>query len=629
MIAQTMLSIPVDVTGLGDAASVSLIYSVNGNSPIVLSGVGLGVTTLGPFTINDVVNVLVQHGSDPACSVALGAITDGDNCPNLIVCGAQPLVENYCYGPLENRDWSYQSIGTGTLRLTFQQGTLESSTWDHLRIYDGPDNTGTLLFDHVGGTTHLGPPGSASDNTYTNFYGLQFYSISGSFYMELTSDGSVQCGSLGFDPWIWDVVCLDCAIPQGTVTVVDDCVNNEFSLDVDITNTGDATTATISYTIDGGAAQELTGLGTGVTTLGPFAFGEVVNVTLAHESNSLCNIPKGDFTETGTCPELITCGTAVDVVSCYANNNDLRWYFQGTGSFPLGIYFNQGTVFAGDLVQVYDGGDINAPLIYSGNGTATNVAGLFFYTNNPDHRLCVRILANGFTDCASSGTQNPVSFTVDCLDCTPPTGTFSIVQDCDNFQYSIAVNLTSLGSASSMQITNNGGASAVTANAPGTYNVGPFTSGTPVQVTVENALNSLCNIYSGTLVNPLCPTILCGASPLTETYCYGNGENRAWAWAAPSTGATLNLAFQIGTIESNTWDNLRIYDGPDASGAILFQHGTGTTNLGPAGSAVNSVAPYETVNVTSSGQNLYMVLTTDASVSCATTAATFDSWMRM
>lgn len=625
-------SVEVNVTSLGDASSVNIIYAVNGGGAQTVSGAGLGTTVLGPFTINDDVAVIVQHGFDPACSVALGSITDSDNCPTLIVCGAQPLVETFCYNANELRDWRYQSVGSGTLRLTFNRGTIESNTWDDLAIYDGTDNTGTLLFVHSNATTYnLGPVGSAVNNTLTNYYGVQVYSTTGSLYMEMSSDGSVQCGqpfpNETYDSWEWEVVCLDCAIPAGTVAIVDDCANHQFSLDVDITGTGDAASATVLYTVNGGAQQSVTGAGLGITTIGPFEFGDVVNVVIAHESNSLCNIPKGNFSETGTCPELITCGTPFEVSSCYVNNNDLRWYFQGTGSFPLGIFFNQGTVFTGDLIQVYDGGDITAPLLYSGNGTNQNVAGLFFYTTNPDHRLCVRLLANGFTDCASAGTQNPVEFSVDCLDCVPPTGTFSIVQDCANFQYSVAVNLTSLGSAASMAITNNGGAAVVTATAPGTYTVGPFTSGTPVQVVVENASNSLCNIYSGTLVNPLCPTILCGASPLTETYCYNNNENRAWAWAAPSPGATLNLAFQRGTIESNTWDRLVIHDGPDATAPILFQHGAATSNLGPVGSAVNSTAIYETVNVTSTQGNLYMTLVTDASVSCASSTATYDSWI--
>ena len=624
-------NVPVDVTSTGDGATVTIVYSVNGGTPVFLTGIGVGITDLGPFTVNDLVSVFVQHESDPTCNIELGVITDGGDCPNLITCGAQPLIETYCYVANDFHSWSYQSIGTGTLRLRFNRGTIESHTWEDLRIYDGIDNSGTPVFEHLQFLTYnLGPVGSAVNNTFPDYYGIEIYSVTGNLYMEMSSDGSVQCGdpfpNTSYDSWEWEVVCLDCAIPQGTVTVVDDCANDQFSLDVDVTSTGDGTTASVIYTVDGGAPTTQTGLPLGVTTVGPFNFGEIINVILAHESNDLCNISKGDFTDTGTCPELITCGTPFDVSYCFANNNDVRWYFQGTGTFPLGVLFTGGTVFAGDQIMVYDGPDINAPLIYAGNGNATDITGLFFYTTNPQHRLCVRVLANGFTDCATSATQDPVEFTVDCLDCVPPTATYSIVQDCLNFQYSIAVNITSLGSASSMEITNTGGASTVTANAPGTYTVGPFTSGSSNAVTVVNASNSLCNITSGNLVNPLCPTFLCGSAPLTETYCYINSDNHAWAWEAPSAGATLNLAFLIGTVESNTFDDLIIYDGPDANSPILFSHGAASSNLGPTGSAVLSAGfIYETVNVNSTGQNLYMTFTSDGSVGCSS-STNYDEW---
>ncbi|MBK9175918.1 MAG: hypothetical protein IPM46_06175 [Flavobacteriales bacterium] len=626
-------SIPVNVTSTGDGLTVTLVYTVNGGLPVQLTGIGLGETVLGPFTVNDVVSIFVQHESDPACTVSLGTFTDNGNCPTLIVCGDPAFDETYCYVANDSRSWGYQSVGSGTLRLTFIRGTIESNTWDHLTIYDGADATGTLVFDHTTFATYnLGPVGSAINNALTEYYGIQIYSTTGNIYMEMSSDGSVNCGepfpNAEFDSWEWEVVCLDCSVPQGTVAVVDDCANDQFSLDIDVTGTGDASTVSVEYTVNGGAIQSASGLGLGITTIGPFNLDDIVDVTLAHESNSLCNISLGNFTDTGTCPELITCGTPYDVSYCYANNNDVRWYFQGTGTFPLGVLFNQGAVFVGDVIQVYDGGDITAPLIYSGNGTAENVAGLFFFTTNPEHRLTVRLLANGFTDCATNANQVPVEFSVDCLDCVPPTATFSIVQDCANFQYFVAVNVTDLGSDPDPVITNTGGAAPTTITSVGTYQVGPFVSGTTVQLSIENDANGLCNIFSGTLVNPLCPTILCGGTPLVETYCYTNNENRAWAWEAPSAGATLQLQFNRGTIESNTWDDLYIYDGPDASAPLLFVHDNALTyNLGPTGSAVNSAgSPYYEVNVTSTSGNLYMVLTTDPSVSCTSSGPSYDPW---
>ena len=624
-------SIPVDISGVGDGAAVTIAYTVNGGAQQFVSGVTVGQVVLGPFTVNDIVFISIQHEFDATCNIDLGSFTDQGTCPNLIVCGAPAIVENYCYEPSDAHSWSYTNVGSGTLRLTFIRGTIESNTWDHLRIYDGTDASGTLVFDHTTFQTYnLGPEGSAINGTFYPYYGLQIYSTTGSIFMAMTSDGSVQCGgpfpATDFDSWEWDVVCLDCTIPTAVVTVVDDCANNLFSLSTDITSTGDGATATLDYTVNGGALQSVSGLGLGETVLGPFTFGDIVNLVLAHESNSLCNIPFGDFSETGTCPQLLDCTVPVDSSVCFGNNNDLRYYYQGTGTYPLAIFFNAGQINFGDQIFVYDGGDITAPLIYSGNN-AGDLTGLFFFTTNPEHRLCFRILSDGFTSCEDGGFTVPIDWTVNCLDCVPPTATFSIAQDCENFQYFVDVVVDSLGSDPEMEITNDAGVVPTTITAAGTYQVGPFVSGVPVQITVVNDANSLCNIYSGSLVNPLCPTILCGGTPLPQTYCYINGDDHAWAYEAPTVGGTIHMIFQRGTIETNIFDNLNIYDGTDATGPVLFTHGASSVNLGPVGSAINSPDfGYETIDVTTTTGNLYMTLTSDGSVSCSDNVGFYDEW---
>lgn len=624
-------NIPLDVTSTGDGSTVNILYSVNSGDPVVVSGVTTGITNLGPFTVNDVVTILVQHEFDESCSFTLGTFTDLGTCPNLITCGAQPLVETYCYEPNDSRSWSYQSIGTGTLRLRFNRGTIESNTFDDLAIYDGTDATGTQLFVHNNTTSYnLGPVGSAINNTFPEYYEIEVYSTTGNLYMEMSSDGSVQCGgdfpTESYDSWEWEVVCLDCAIPTGTVTIVDDCANEQFSLDVDITGTGDAATATVLYTVNGGTQEVLSGLGIGITTIGPFAFGDIVNVVLAHESNSLCNMDQGDFSDTGTCPLLIACdGTFVQDSVCFGNTQDLRYYYQGTGTFPLGIFFDSGLLGFGDVLTIYDGGDITAPVLYTNPGNA-DLTGLFISTTNPEHRMTLRILSNGFTSCADGGLVDNVAWQVGCLDCVPPTGTFTIVQDCDNFQYFVDVDVTDLGTDSEIEIANTSGLASTFVTEPGVYQVGPFVSGTQVEITLVNDANNLCNVYSGTLVNPLCPTILCGATPLVQTYCYDDNADAAWAYATPTTG-TIRLIFNRGTIESASFDVITIYDGPDPSGTVLFTHSNFQQyNLGPTGSAVQSTfAPYYAVDVTTTTGSLYMTLTSDGSVSCGGGSA-YDEW---
>nr|MCU0320675.1 T9SS type A sorting domain-containing protein [Flavobacteriales bacterium] len=236
-----------------------------------------------------------------------------------------------------------------------------------------------------------------------------------------------------------------------------------------------------------------------------------------------------------------------------------------------------------------------------------------------------RVTTDGSVSC-QSGSQQELNWTVSCLDCIAPQATFEIVQDCDNFQYFVSVNVTTLGSDTELEIANTQGLASTFITAAGTYQIGPFVSGTPVQLQLVNDANSLCNLNSANLVNPLCPQTLCGSTPLAEEYCYVNNENRAWAYEVPP-GSTIRLVFQRGTIESNSFDDLIIYDGPsNAPGTpILFEHSnTATWNLGPEGSAIVSTSTnFYAVDVTTTGNNLYMTLTSDGSVQC-NTSTTFD-----
>ena len=76
--------------------------------------------------------------------------------------------------------------------------------------------------------------------------------------------------------------------------------------------------------------------------------------------------------------------------------------------------------------------------------------------------------------------------------CEPATATTEVVPACETGQFNVNVNLTSLGSASSVIISDNAGNS-VTASAAGTYALGPYSSGTTVNYTITDSDNSSCS----------------------------------------------------------------------------------------------------------------------------------------
>ncbi|MCB0766698.1 MAG: T9SS type A sorting domain-containing protein [Flavobacteriales bacterium] len=618
----------LNITSLGDAGSLNVEVELDGNVDEI-TGVGVGELPLGPFAFDEIPVVRVLHDTDPACNRTFNNIDFQTNCPILVDCGVPGLDLTYCYTANDDQTWHFGSTGTGTLRLRFIRGTIESNTFDDLRIYDGSDNTAPLLFEHTeAARRHLGPVGSALTDPNPTYYGVDVFATGPSIYMEMTSDGSVQCGSAEYDPWEWEVVCLDCELPAVSYAVVDDCPNDQFTIQLDVTSLGDASALDFVYTINGTDPQTATNIGLGMVDLGPFAIDDTVNMTVVHPGSELCNVSLGNITTTGTCPLLIDCGTEVMDSTCYANWADERFYYQGTGTYPLAVFFDGGQLFFGDSVMIYDGGSIDSPILFQ--GTNQQLAGTFFYTTNPEHRLTIRVRANGFTSCGDGGTTEPVAWRISCLDCVPPTATFSIVQDCENFQYFIDVDVTDLGTDPMPQITTTVAQDTLEIDATGTYQLGPFVSGTELEVTIVNDANSLCNIYSGMMVNPLCPTLIeCPGPTLVETYCYVANDAQAWAYELNSAGgnATLRLSFVRGTIESSTFDHLRIYDGVDNTAPLLFDHtAAARRHLGPEGSAILDPAPvYSTVDVAATGNNLYMEMTSDGSVQCEGSTE-YDEW---
>lgn len=78
----------VDIWGLGyseitgnEATTAGIQYQVNGGAPITLTGLGIGLQSLGTFNYNDVVNVVVLHQDDGSCNLILGEFGPNLVCP--------------------------------------------------------------------------------------------------------------------------------------------------------------------------------------------------------------------------------------------------------------------------------------------------------------------------------------------------------------------------------------------------------------------------------------------------------------------------------------------------------------------------------------------------------------------
>ncbi len=84
-----------------------------------------------------------------------------------------------------------------------------------------------------------------------------------------------------------------------------------------------------------------------------------------------------------------------------------------------------------------------------------------------------------------------------------PTFTLSEIPDCSNNQFSVDVNVTDLGGASSVTVSDDQGSATQQLSAPGTVTFGPYPDGTDVTFTVTNDDNS--NISSTDHIQYYCP----------------------------------------------------------------------------------------------------------------------------
>ncbi|MBK6408990.1 MAG: T9SS type A sorting domain-containing protein [Flavobacteriales bacterium] len=587
-------SITVNVTSIGDGTSVDLIYSVDGGADQTMSAPETGSYNIGPFTVGQVVNLTVAHSSDPLCNVHFNGLVSGNTCATIIQCGGAPLDETYCYVNSDNNHWHWQSSGGEALIAIFSAGMIESATYDHLRIYDGPDNTGTLLYDHTMLATE-------------DLVGLQVVAPSGEMYMENSSDGSVSCATNTAWEWAWQVGCLDCTPATATYTVITDCDNFQFSVEVHITDLG--SDGTLDISVDSLGTVLATATDTGVYTVGPFTANIPVVITLANSDNSLCNVHSTALVNP-LCPQIIQCGDpAITETYCYGINDVHAWHWQAANSGDiLSLRFLAGTIQAsfGDHLRIYDGPDNTGPLLFDHTATAVfNLTDLQVTSSGQD--IYMEMTSDGFGSC-SSGATTEWEWIVGCADCTAPEATYTVVTDCDNFQFSVDVDITAMGSNPNINITNDGGALPVVASATGIYTVGPFTANIPVTVTLADDANVLCSVHSAPLVNPLCPTpVVCGGPPLDETYCYTDNDSHTWHWQS-SGGEALILIFSTGMIESASYDHLRIYDGPDNTSTPVYDH------IGPTEDLAG-------LQVIAASGHIYMENSSDGSVSCSTNAA--------
>ncbi len=197
--------------------------------------------------------------------------------------------------------------------------------------------------------------------------------------------------------------------------------------------------------------------------------------------------------------------TVVNVFQGIETNVEIEFGHTFTYNTNIWIDFDDNLVFDNsELVYQGESAGFNNPHILDASFIMPATATL------GQHRMRIGTADSG------QATPNPcyngtwgvtLDFTVNVeeLLCTLPEATYTIAPDCENNQFYIDVDVTSMGDATSLEISNDFDTNTTQALAPEVYQVGPFAFGTSVSVFVMNEQDNNCTIGSETFSLLACP----------------------------------------------------------------------------------------------------------------------------
>ena len=477
-------------SGFPDGYYVSVGTTAGGND--ILDNVDTGNSNSYPlsglaYSTTYYVTILPYNGSgsatDECSSSSFTTVTD----PNTYVdCNAGPINTSFCYDTGLDNSYSFTSLDGSPMNLTINSGQVENG-WDELIILD---SDGTELYNGYGAGGDIS--------------GLTFQSSGDNITLIVQEDGSISCVSSGYNPIDFTVACATCVNPIANYTMVTDCLNGpQFFIDVDLTDIGSASSVTLSDN-QGTASQNATA--TGMFTFGPYDNNTDVVISVTNDDDANCSISSSSITQEFCTTTLVDCNSGpITLDYCYDNNNTTDFTYTSSDGVPVNLTINSGNVETGwDEFIVYDSDgvtELTPAQPYYGNGG--DLSGLTFQSTGDT--ISFVVVSDGSISCGS-GSITPINYTVACATCINPQATYTVIDDCDNGdQFLIDVDITSLGDAESLTISDNQGGTTQAATATGVYTFGPYPFLTDIVISVANDQDVNCVINSNAIQLFACP----------------------------------------------------------------------------------------------------------------------------
>lgn len=618
-----------DATGVVSSYTLSVGTTSGGTDIVNNQNVGLSTTFDLPtlqYSTQYFVTITPSNAAGDAQNCEEFSFTTGAD-PNMPVDCATGVPVNtvYCYESLTTDTFSFTSSDGAPLFLQFNEGQIQAGP-DTITIYDGTDNTGTVLFNGDNGG---------------DFTGLSVTANSGNIFITIQTDGFTSCAS-GLTPWNFDVFCVDDTIPPNCDANLINPANGDVAVNEGTAiNWTPASIVVTGYTITVGSTPGGTDIADNidvgnVTTWQPpadLAFLTTYYVTVVpyNDNGNATGCNEQSFTtrEDPNAPVDCASGQPRNTTYCYDNNDNTSFSFISSDGSPLMVVFNSGTTENNwDEVLVLDSDgttDLNAGSPYGNGGNLTGLT----YVSTGDS-ITVQIQSDGSVSCGS-GSQTPWDFDVFCVDTTALPNCNAALTVPANEAEGVEIETDLTWSPATVLVT---GYTLTVGTTPGgtdildNQDVGNVTTfdlpadlpyETTIYVTIipYNANGTPdtgdCTEYSFTTESDPNQILDCSAGDtVTTEYCYTNNDNTEFSFTS-NDGSQIVIVFNSGNTENN-WDELVI---TDSDGSNMY------TGYGNGGDLTGLV-------FVSTGDSIVVGVTSDGSVvSCTNspwnfTASCFD-----
>ncbi len=270
---------------------------------------------------------------------------------------------------------------------------------------------------------------------------------------------------------------------------------------------------------------------------------------------------------------------AVNTTYCYVNNDTTSFVFVSSDGSDLQVTFNAGQVenTFDELVVL----DTNGSQIYSGYGNAGDLSGLTFQSSGDT--ITVSINSDFAVNCSGNG-YTQWDFDVSCSTCTNPTVAYTVVDDCaTSGGFLVDVNVSDLGTATSLTISDNQGSANQALSAAGTVQFGPFANATDVVISIQNDQDVNCNVNSSSLTQSNCPPpapvgVTCGSG--SPTFIFTEEFDTTSGWTGDLNNGNGSWEIPNGSTSADT--------GPNAAfSGSSFMNYEASGNTTATGSAVS------------------------------------------